>query len=533
MRRLLALLLGVLLLWAAGCAPAAAPDETPDATLEETPGTAPSHPSDPSVHTDWSQLTPYEPFEAVGSRLTDGPMDELVPSEGYGLLVPYTGGGVSYQYQWDESGATWQLDRYGLATLDGVMVTDPVYDGVYQVTAYREDLGEAVQAPFWQLTRTVQTENGPEQRCAVAALDGSWCTDFRYEHSAEAVMTFNACEDGIILADLESDCIVVLDAQGRQVYSLPRSESDNPADGWWSYSLLNQLSVSEGILLRQFTDEDYQYTGAEYLRLDTGEVLDTPELRRAYPFLCGRALAQDAATGRWGYLDTDGSWAIQPVYTEAKGFINDLAVVSKNGERLLIDREGNTVAQLGLWSLNLQRDGPVLFVDGVCWVDGAGTVHPLEDGPDYQWCWDGVVYYNTNSELVLLTPEGEVRLPYPGTLDGVSGRWAVIFQQTESGGVLYRVVDRTTGQTLMIGREGVYLYLLKDSLDPDSPVLILESDSADYAVYTPEGELLFRCEEWPTYQSGLLQVKDTLNTGLRDADGNWVLRLSRFGVGDD
>ena len=90
-----------------------------------------------------------------------------------------------------------------------------------------------------------------------------------------------------------------------------------------------------------------------------------------------------------------------------------------------------------------------------------------------------------------------------------------------------------TGQALMTGREGVYLYLLKNSLDPESPVLVLECDSADYAVYTPERELLFRCEEWPTYQSGLLQVKDTLSTGLRDADGNWVLRLSRFGVGDD
>lgn len=525
MRRLIALLLSCLVLCAAGCAPAAAPEKTPDA--------APSHPSDPSVQTDWSQLTPYEPFEQVGARLMDGPMDELVPSDDYGLLVPYGGDSVSYQYDWDESGASFQLYQYGLSTLDGTMVTDPVYDGVYQFSAYREDAAYSVKAPFWQLIRTVETENGPEQRCAVAVLDGSWCTQFRYEYSAEAAITFNACEDGIILADLESECIVVLDRQGHEVYSLPRSEASDPEEDWWSYSLLNQLSLSEGILLRQFTDENYQYSGAEYIRLDTGEKLDTPDLLRAYPFFSGRALAQDADSGNWGYLNTDGSWAIQPVYPEARGFVGDLAVVCKDGEQLLIDREGNTVAQLGLWSSGYYREGSVLYVEDTCWVDGDGTVHPLEEGPDYQWSWSGYVYYNTDTELVLLTPQGEERLPFPGSLEALSDRCALIYQQADSDDTRSLLVDRATGELLMAGEAGQSFHLLEDSLDQNAPALVLVTDYTNYSVYTQEGELLFHCNDWPQYQGGLLQTADSLSTGLRDTDGNWVLRLSRFGMGDD
>ena len=63
-------------------------------TAERPPFLPPPETSPPpdmavKVATDYSGLTPYAHPHAKHTRLHDGPLPELVPSEGYGMLLPY------------------------------------------------------------------------------------------------------------------------------------------------------------------------------------------------------------------------------------------------------------------------------------------------------------------------------------------------------------------------------------------------------------------------------------------------------------
>ena len=46
----------------------------------------------PNIATDREELTDYVPFEAVYTRADGATIDELVPSDSYGRLLPFDGG---------------------------------------------------------------------------------------------------------------------------------------------------------------------------------------------------------------------------------------------------------------------------------------------------------------------------------------------------------------------------------------------------------------------------------------------------------
>ena len=529
MKRLLTAALAGLLLLATGCTSHPSDDEQPSPTAVPSSG--------PSVHTDWSALTPYEPFRTVGSRQSQEFMDTLSPRPDYGPLVPYVGSTASYTLSWDETASSYDYDFYGLATLDGKQVTDPVFDSVFLISSYRDDVGLVSYTPFWKLVKTVETEEGPQQRCAVAALDGSWCTGFSYLYNFES-SGLNACESGFLLADLDRECISVFSAQGEEIFRLDRQESPDASQDWWAYPLLDQLSLGEGFLRRQYRDSDtYQPSRAEFYDLSTGKLLDTPELIQAFPFSCGRALAQDAATGLWGYLAADGSWAIPPTYSYAEGggFYLDRAVVYQDGQCLLIDVNGSTVAELGSQGNSIIREeNGSIYVSGKLWVDPAGKVYPLEGGHDYQWS-GSYPSYSTDTELVVLTAEGESRFPYPGQLSFLSDRLVLICQSApEEDKLTYLLVDRSSGEVLLsIDSVNGYIIPLQDNLSPDSEPYYAVTDGQGFRIYSPEGRFFFTSDSWPQSVHGLIQVSDALSTGLLNQDGEWVLRLSRFGSADD
>ena len=152
MKRLLTAALAGLLLLTTGCTFHLSDDEQPSPTAVPSSG--------PSVHTDWSALTPYEPFRTVGSRQSQEFMDTLSPRPDYGPLVPYVGSTASYTLSWDETASSYDYDFYGLATLDGKQVTDPVFDSVFLISSYRDDVGLVSYTPFWKLVKTVETEEG-------------------------------------------------------------------------------------------------------------------------------------------------------------------------------------------------------------------------------------------------------------------------------------------------------------------------------------------------------------------------------------
>ena len=137
MKHALAALLAVLMLLLAACVPAAQTEETvspapsgthtlaPQGTGEPFVFTRDNFPrlngstsaveSGPLVHTDWSQLTPYQPFEAVEERWYEEYTDRLIPREDYGTLVPYAVPRSTYQLSWDDDGTLYTHQSYGFA----------------------------------------------------------------------------------------------------------------------------------------------------------------------------------------------------------------------------------------------------------------------------------------------------------------------------------------------------------------------------------------------------------------------------------
>lgn len=147
-------------------------------------GGATSAPPDSGVAEHWSVLEGEARLPAVGARWTSGPMEELTPSPDYGELVPYAGAGYYLVYP-DGEGGTVQSPSlstlYGLMTVDGCTVLDPVCTGVY-ASSYLDGQGTSHTLPVWELTRTDPEAGNPRngRLTALAARDGSWVTPFRY-----------------------------------------------------------------------------------------------------------------------------------------------------------------------------------------------------------------------------------------------------------------------------------------------------------------------------------------------------------------
>jgi len=212
---------------------------------QRPPFLAPPDPAPPremsiAVKTDYSHLTPYVPPHNKYTRLHDGPLTEFVPSEDYGMLLPYASAVTFPDGSLRES-------KYGLVTIDGVIVTDPVYDMVssaagYYYGYYGYNSAQAPLPPAYMLSVIVpgtQTQWGDETRQAACALDGSWVTPFDY---VNIIFTENVA---ILMRSYESYDIDVYDYSGNLLYNMLDLEwTKRLADQSWPGELV--YSVSEG-----------------------------------------------------------------------------------------------------------------------------------------------------------------------------------------------------------------------------------------------------------------------------------------------
>jgi hypothetical protein len=192
----------------AACTPTAEPSPTPGAKSLPPASTtaAPETSSGPNVATDWSRLTPYEPEEPLYTRRYAEYTDTLVPANNYGPLIPYLG---------EDRGDIGRL--YGLVTLAGELVTDPVFTRVWRggtSGGYHDN----PPLPYLMLTKGVSSSSPDEwpgpSLWAMAAPDGSWCTEFKYVMEEELVIwgrdQYSSCsEDGLFV--LDGDALVYLD----------------------------------------------------------------------------------------------------------------------------------------------------------------------------------------------------------------------------------------------------------------------------------------------------------------------------------
>ena len=162
MKKSIAVLLVLLLVLPAGCAQRE--QESKEPLL-----------SGPAVQVDWSKLEEKEPLAPVGSRYYEGYTDHLIPQKDYGRLVPYAG--LRLMDDWPAATGC----MYGMMTLDGTAVTDPVYSQV-SAPGWDDEAGVWHTHPLLLLC---QGSPGAEEwevnaHYALAAADGSWCTGMDY-----------------------------------------------------------------------------------------------------------------------------------------------------------------------------------------------------------------------------------------------------------------------------------------------------------------------------------------------------------------
>lgn len=93
-----------------------------------------------------------------------------------------------------------------------------------------------------------------------------------------------------------------------------------------------------------------------------------------FGFSEGRAPA--ATGGKWGYLDANGKWVIEPQFESAGPFTDGFAVVLVGGRRGLIDQNGKFVVNPQYYQILVPAEGYAGFEDGIKWgfIDMKGRV---------------------------------------------------------------------------------------------------------------------------------------------------------------
>ena len=523
--------------------PTPTPAPTPAQTAAATPTPEPT-PSGPAVYTDWSKLEPYEPVQAVYTRRYGDFTDTLIPSDDYGPLIPFAGAALTETWE----GWSSDYNLYGLMTLEGEVVADPVFMSVLRLTEYDSEYNPVYRPDVMLLGKVFYDADGqPGERYALCAGDGSWCTDFLYEYPWEMDMGISFSQ-GIPLLDREERLVFLdqdtgvelraldLTAQaGGEGFSLSSFQVD-PKTGWVLVSLYRWEEESGGENLSLLFDPD-------------GEAHPLPrEVQWAYQYGDGLVpAAVEMDTGltteyRYGYVDAlTGAWAIEPEFIQARTFENAVALVQEqSGAWRFIDPTGAPVTEPieadtywetgGYWYF-ISHTGRALAV-----YDRMGK--PVEG---IQNLATGALTKYENGWVI--TPAGEEILLAQGPL---IYRFPAALGQVVSGiceeGVLFFTeakgnVDQVTAVLADWGGKEIarwegyrYVYLTRDELTAESYVTaVREEGERSYADhYDLSGNLLARDrgkrDGYYTFWNGMACWNGGEETTFTDREGNVIFR---------
>lgn len=168
---------------------------------------APAAPSaTPSVTVHWEVLEP--PTTPKVQRWYDTFTGDLIPGDTYGRLLPYLGSSSASEH----FGTGY---RYGLATWDGVVVTDPVFLRADFPTYYDPATCSTHALPMLLLQLPDTDAHGtPVRQYGLAAPDGSWYTGQVYT----STIAFSSL--GALVTDQAGD-VVMVDTQGQEIFRWP------------------------------------------------------------------------------------------------------------------------------------------------------------------------------------------------------------------------------------------------------------------------------------------------------------------------
>lgn len=426
----------------------------------------------PNVATDRTKLDEYAPFEAVYTRAQSGTITSLAASDSYGRLLPFGG---------------------GLTTENGMIVLDPVLESV---TAASYESGGA---DHYLGIYILRNSSGAY---AVCGADGSWITGFDYT----AVYPM---ELGVLcVTDAQSNLGVCYAADGSVVFDTANF-SDRTMMAADSLSSLAQCS--SGFMFCTYADGEKAFLRADGTALNRG-MNRTSYFEDALPFSEGYAAVKN--NGVWGYVNTDGEYAVQPAYAQATSFVGGYAAVYGGGRWQIIDTTG---------AVRLELPGASEVTLGYGHIEADG------------------VYYNT-STMQPAEFYGYTGVPIDGGF-WVKGDTGVRVFLTDGRQVYF------SGAEELLGRSGD-LWLVKlaggDSavLDEYSRVVIYgecsfveDQANGDTYIYSAESMALYDADGSfvadgcsGTVMDGFAWCADSVSCGWKNRSNEWIFRVPLTGA---
>ena len=419
------------------------------------------------------------PVEPVGTRLSEKPLIELVPSDNYGILLPYMGERIP-----PIIGENYAIGaKYGLVTEDGIVITDPIYNNVSHALANDNPRGLGMLI-LEKIVPDDDNRNGYSCKTAIAAADGSWITGFDF------VDTIN-CDIGVIgIRSYEGFSSICYNRFGEVLFdtrdwNIPNAYLPNP-----------YAPLSEGYIGLEIYGENNEY---EYFFFDfDGNRYRASGMTYSSGFSDGLACAQNEA-GLCGYIDTDFQWVIEPIYANADNFYFDYACVTRQDETCaVIDKNGNTKLKLG--------KGQV-FCESY-FYEPLYVFHPADGQPQY---------FDQN-----LAP-----VDY-GTFmtGGIAG--AVEIYQSEGGLFVaalpnneFAVYDTNHNRVLS---SPSFLSLMTDTITGELYIFEWSDYGNRGACYDKSGTLIVSGTDFSNPVNGLFYYQTSLYSGYKNLKNEWVFK---------
>lgn len=479
------------------------------------------------VYADTSHLTAFQPPQEVCTRRSEERMEELMPGD-YGLLRPYIGSRAAFDMTiYGDSGI--YSGNLGLIDDTGAIVVDPVYTDVTLLYDWsRQD------APgFYRLSKEIQKDGWMEQIYGFCSLDGSVAQPCIYE-------SVN-CQNGYIVAvqDSGAGLFHIFDTQGNLLLdsaSWPQRPAIYMEMGYGT------LEVSEKLLFMGVADEQEEYGMDRRLYNWQGELLsedyDWVILDGDAPYSCGNWEGENN-----GYLDERGNLLVSG-YSSTDQYYFGQALVTRNGQRQVIDRDGNVLWNAPEEHVYTFRSDTTVYYQQEADED-MQTISYRYYSSDFQPLYpeaDHVSYLYDDWFLVWQDGVGTVT---DGTRSGVL-EGAVLDQED-----YYYAYDAGAEELLLIttwkdsvqeywlfdgeltplshgSGENPYVELLTDRTDGSAVAVTYERMTYPYR-YTvldyPGAPELPNVDILGVY-GGWYMVEDEFSAGYMDTDGNWLFRVN-------
>ncbi len=496
-------------------------EEEAEFTPEEQGGRA--------IVTDWSKLTPYQATEPLYTRWYEDYTDRLIPLEGgYGSeLIPFAG--LRIYSDWPAADGC----LHGLMTKDGVIVADPVFTSVMRPQYWVDEL---VNLPFLRLEKSgvaIGAEGELLHQYAVAAIDGSWCTEFQY------YATF-AGPEHMFLTGAEGCEVLALDGS-RTPYTWEELGFYDGACPYWAAAASMDSApvwVEGKLILESFPD------GWRMLDLATGEVTTVTVEgghQENYHIYFGEGLTSFQKDGLYGMVNIRGEWVIPPRYQHDLNFYQGYAQGQlPNGRYVLLDPSGkellNSACQLrpevweeGVYFLEMGYENDEQTYERV-FDQNLQEVKTFE-GMEPNWVGGGWFWDKEGGRLL----RGDAVIPLPKACRGAN-----LYISTFDEFVLIRYKPDGSGNPVgadfVLSHQGDVLYtaperaILTECIDPASPTPYLHLfQEGLISLLTLEGEVLISGREssWGTgisAEDGLLCKQTPEATEFYTPEGELFFR---------